>query len=462
MKATGWAVAAALIAVFVGTAAAQVKRVFVADVGISASASAQLTPEEIQLVTKSLRGEARKSLPYGEYEIMTTETVRSQQGIEVQEMCYSDECVVSLGEKIGADYIVRGTINKIQTMFALSIEMNETENANLVASSEIVRAQNIVELIEKGAKACADMYRTFEKSVRKYTVAVAVNPANGGTVSRNPDQAHYAAGTKVSVTAIPASGYTFTGWSGASSSTKATLTAPVDRDLTLTANFQYIQQSVQTPTYQPAVPTQKPTPTYQPPAPTPTQTPTQTQTQTYQRSVVDGSGVLTDSRDGKRYRTVVIGGKRWMAENLNYQISSGSWCYDYSNSNCDKYGRLYDWNTAKTVCPAGFHLPLRQEWNNLVAVAGGDRKAGKNLKAKSGWSGKKGNGTDKFGVSALPGGYRGSGGNFNSAGINGNWWTATEFSDGLAYFRGMSYNYDGVDEINSDKSYGLSVRCVQN
>ena len=90
-------------------------------------------------------------------------------------------------------------------------------------------------------------------------------------------------------------------------------------------------------------------------------------------SAKDGSGTFTDSRNGKKYRTVVIGGKRRMAENLNYptQNIGNSWCYDENNSNCNKYGMLYDWNGARTSCPSGWHLPSREEWNDLVSKAGG-------------------------------------------------------------------------------------------
>jgi len=190
------------------------------------------------------------------------------------------------------------------------------------------------------------------------------------------------------------------------------------------------------------------------------QTTNQSSKLTYQQSKADDSGMLTDDRDGKRYKTVVIGGKKWMAENLNYYPQSGkSWCYDNDNSNCGKYGRLYDWNTAKTVCPSGFHLPSREEWNNLVSTVGGNKFAGKKLQARSGW--KKGKGTDEYGLSTLPGGSRNSNGGFRGAGNYGYWWTATERGSG-SYYRSMSHSSGSVIEGNYNKNNGYSVRCVNN
>jgi uncharacterized protein (TIGR02145 family) len=92
-------------------------------------------------------------------------------------------------------------------------------------------------------------------------------------------------------------------------------------------------------------------------------------------------------------------------------------------------------------------------------ACGGENVAGKKLKAKNGWEGN-GNGTDDFGFSALPGGYRVSDGSFDNAGSLGGWWTATESAASYAYRRGMDYNSDYVNEFNGIKSYGRSVRCV--
>ncbi|MCL2219298.1 MAG: fibrobacter succinogenes major paralogous domain-containing protein [Chitinispirillia bacterium] len=169
-------------------------------------------------------------------------------------------------------------------------------------------------------------------------------------------------------------------------------------------------------------------------------------------------GSFTDSRDGKSYRTVRIGTLTWMAENLDYQTNN-SLCYGNNTSNCAKYGRLYTWDAARSACPVGWRLPTDNDWNNLVRVAGGN-VAGKKLKSETGWSGK-GNGTDEFGFSALPGGRR-WGVSFISAGYRGNWWSATEIdASSFAWFRNMGHNGDGVDRGYSNKSFLFSLRCVR-
>jgi len=173
-------------------------------------------------------------------------------------------------------------------------------------------------------------------------------------------------------------------------------------------------------------------------------------------------GSFTDKRDGKTYRTVKIGNQTWMAENLNYKIGK-SVCYDKKESNCQKYGRLYDWDDAMKVCPAGWHLPSDDEWTALTDFVGGEETAGTKLKSKTGWSTDKGYeaATDDYGFSALPGGLGNSGGNFYYAGNFGGWWSTTENDASNAWSRDVRYNYDYVYRNYYNKTNLYSVRCVR-
>jgi uncharacterized protein (TIGR02145 family) len=167
---------------------------------------------------------------------------------------------------------------------------------------------------------------------------------------------------------------------------------------------------------------------------------------------------FTDSRDGKKYRTVVVGKQVWMAENLSYN-ADGSKCYANEPANCQKYGRLYNWYTAMKACPRGWHLPSKPEWEVLTTAVGGEKTEGKYTKAVSGWN-NNGNGTDAYGFSALPGGNGYSDGYFVNVGNNGNWWSASESHSNNAYSRNMSYNIDIIYWFNN-KNYLFSIRCVQ-
>jgi uncharacterized protein (TIGR02145 family) len=206
------------------------------------------------------------------------------------------------------------------------------------------------------------------------------------------------------------------------------------------------------------------------------------------------TGDNTVTCGGKTYRTVQIGGQRWMAENLNYD-AKGSKCYDNGPANCDKYGRLYDWATAlalpdscnrvrcasqigakrRGICPSSWHIPSSDEYSTLIDYVGKLCNfgtwlcAGTKLKATSGWNPSSYSvipvSTDEFGFSALPGGLCYSDDDFLAVGNKGAWWIASEenpiwASDASSY--SMSYEREETDySYSSDKSVLISVRCLQ-
>jgi len=174
-------------------------------------------------------------------------------------------------------------------------------------------------------------------------------------------------------------------------------------------------------------------------------------------------GLFTDSRDGKIYKTVTIGTQTWMAENLAYKASSGCWAYNDSVSYVATYGYLYNWETAKTVCHTGWHLPTEAEWTTLTNYLGGDSVAGGKLKeiGTTHWTSPNTGSTNSSGFTALPGGYRGGDGAFYSIGGNSSWWSSTEDvpeEEGRAWYKSM---YSSVYSESSKEDYGFSVRCIR-
>ena len=69
---------------------------------------------------------------------------------------------------------------------------------------------------------------------------------------------------------------------------------------------------------------------------------------------------MTDTRDNKTYKLIQIGGKLWMAQDINY-AGTTSECYNEEESKCASNGRLYTFNSAQKACPKGWHLPTRSE-----------------------------------------------------------------------------------------------------
>jgi len=211
----------------------------------------------------------------------------------------------------------------------------------------------------------------------------------------------------------------------------------------------------------------------------------------------DGDSTIVSNCDGMVGNIVTIGTQTWMAENLNCNVK-GSRCYNDDPSNCEKYGRLYNWATAMSlpsscnssscsnqvqsphrgICPSGWHIPTSADWDNLLRFVdnennglGEEREghyhsetAGNYLKAANGWD--EHSGEDIYGFAALPGGYGtfyfSDDVSFDDVDRIGIWWSTSEGDASNAYKREMINVRTNVLSWGSIyKSVMNSVRCVQ-
>ena len=204
-------------------------------------------------------------------------------------------------------------------------------------------------------------------------------------------------------------------------------------------------------------------------------------------------GELTDARDGRVYKTVKLGSQEWMAENLNY-AAEGSLCYENDEKNCEKYGRLYNWEVAldtsnrgcgdnfsgcrlrsdfhprEGICPDGWHVPEHAEWDTLFAYAdahGEGESAADALQAyyRDDYL-EKTYSSDRFGFNVVPAGVF-NGNEFSGLGTSSEFWTASiETTDWLSYISITPSTIHFVKGSGSNVymthiSHAVSVRCVK-
>ncbi len=168
-----------------------------------------------------------------------------------------------------------------------------------------------------------------------------------------------------------------------------------------------------------------------------------------------------DPRDGNSYRTMNVGGKTWMTENLKYQLpGAGAISFDNNPNNIQNYGILYDWKTAMKSCPDGWRLPTGEEFSSIINISEGDEF----------WTGKN-SGPNSFSIQLA--GMQDYEGTFTEMDESAYFWTATEYDANEAEFFvymvtngkpiiDISRKQDMPDIHGAEKNNQYSVRCVKN
>lgn len=208
--------------------------------------------------------------------------------------------------------------------------------------------------------------------------------------------------------------------------------------------------------------------------------------------------------DGNVYNTVLIGSQCWMKENLkttryrngaeivypgsnntawqNNTTGAYAW-YNNDISLKNIYGALYNWYAASNtngLCPTDWHVPDDAEFTQLTTfITGGNSTGGKQLKSCRAVNSPLGGecnttihprwdyydnftyGTDDYGFSAFPGGYRYYDGSTFTLGFYGGIWSATAINATDAWNREMGSAFTNIFRTNYAKNYGFSVRCIR-
>jgi uncharacterized protein (TIGR02145 family) len=295
-----------------------------------------------------------------------------------------------------------------------------------------------------------------------YSLTLSVNPQGTGVVTGDGE---YADGKAVHITATALPGYDFVNWTAENDSVISNeanfvYTMPAEA-VTLTANF--ITGG----------------PVYGQPCP--------------------GTPTVTDI-DGNVYNTVLIGSQCWMKENLKTtkDVSGNEitrLCFNNDTANCNLYGGLYTWHTVmngagssmanpsgvRGICPDGWHVPSRAQWDQLANYIGGTQPPfGNHLKSCRQEGSPLGDscntslhprweshfthyGSDIYGFSGLPAGCRYGDNTFGLLGYSGKWWSATSsMFYNTSLYSSLSYYAGQFTICTSSRNNAYSLRCVKN
>ena len=193
---------------------------------------------------------------------------------------------------------------------------------------------------------------------------------------------------------------------------------------------------------------------------------------------------FTDERDGKIYKTVLIGNQCWMRENLETKsyrngdsipqvtetqewsnLYSGAWCYYKNGQDFGTiYGNLYNWyavNDPRGICPPGWYVPEESDWVQLTNFLGGKALAGNRMReaGSAHWKDVNSRATNRSNYTALPGGYRNVDGTFRKIGYEARFWSFSDLFSDMAYYYKPIGNKKNEAYV-ADKLEGYSVRCL--
>lgn len=136
----------------------------------------------------------------------------------------------------------------------------------------------------------------------------------------------------------------------------------------------------------------------------------------------------------KTYKTVKIGERTWLAENLNrIDIAGGAnSCYAGDIQKCRQYGSLYPYEAAARICPDGWELPTQKDFEDL--------------------------GPDIESLAVQKSGFRYYDGKSADEGISASFWTSDSFDDSRAVLVRVT---ESVAYEHFNKTIAASVRCVK-
>ena len=185
--------------------------------------------------------------------------------------------------------------------------------------------------------------------------------------------------------------------------------------------------------------------------------------------------------DGNLYQSVVIGGVRWLAQNLKttrysdggaitnitdsagwFTSSTAAYCWYDNNIMNKRYGALYNGyavNTGK-LPPAGWRVATEEDWGDLRTALQPDEACKLKETGTTHWTNNQ-CATNSSGFTAFGNGVRGNS-DFDGLKEQASWWTSTEYFSGANIFYYIADpTWTNISSNAHGNVFGFGVRCVK-
>jgi hypothetical protein len=114
----------------------------------------EFKPSELRYITQEIRRQSVNNLPKPKFSVMV-------------DSAQLQDNVVSLGEKIDADFIARGIVGKFRKNYTFTVEVYDVGSGKLMLSSEPIESEKAEDLLSGFRKAAPDFFKKLENELKR-------------------------------------------------------------------------------------------------------------------------------------------------------------------------------------------------------------------------------------------------------------------------------------------------------
>ena len=131
------------------------------------------TREDLLAITSRFETELMKTQKVQVLERRNMDLILQEQGFQQSGVCNSSECQVQVGQLLGVDRIITGSINKVDKLYTLNLKMVDVESGKNIISHAIDIRGSMEDVMCGGCYEMAQIFSGLKKPENDHTVLTA-------------------------------------------------------------------------------------------------------------------------------------------------------------------------------------------------------------------------------------------------------------------------------------------------